>query len=224
MSHCQLQASGGRVIRVLIADDHPVLRRGLKSSLEETPDIRVTDEAEDGPTTIQKVQSGGFDVLLLDISMPGMSGIEVLRRVHHDDPSVKVLVLSTYPEQSYAVRCLRAGARAYLTKNSDPSELASAIRVVAEGKRYVSATLAEQLAEELGAEIAPIPHLTLSERETQVFRMIGRGLTVSGIAEELSLSVATVNTYRARILEKMGMENNAQIIHYILNHHLLDNG
>jgi DNA-binding NarL/FixJ family response regulator len=210
------------MIRVLIADDHPILRRGLKSSLEETPDIRVTDEAQDGPTTMQKVQSGGFDVLLLDISMPGMSGIEILRRVHTDHPTVKVLVLSTHPERPYAVQCLRAGARAYLNKDSAPTELASAIRAVAEGKRYVSASLADQLANEVGSRPAPIPHLTLSDREYQVLRMIGRGMTVSGIAEELSLSVATVNTYRSRILEKMGMENNSQIIRYVLDHHLSD--
>lgn len=210
------------MIRILIADDHAIVRAGLKQILADIPDMMVTGEAGTGQEALDSLHIGEWDVLLLDISMPGRNGLEVLKLVRQETPCLPVLILSMYPEDQYAIRMLRAGASGYLTKESVPDQLVAAIRKVAQGGRYVSPTLAEKLAAELDASRAKSRHAMLSDREFQIFRAIASGKTASEIAAELSLSVKTVSTYRARVMEKMGMSKNAEIIHYALKNQLLD--
>jgi DNA-binding NarL/FixJ family response regulator len=208
-------------IRILIADDHPIVRAGFKQILSETPDMQVTDEAGNGQETMACVRKKKLDVVLLDISMPGRSGLEVLKELKDEKPKLPVLILSMYPEEQYAIRALRAGASGYLTKASAPNELISAIRKVAEGGKYVSATLGERLTEFLGTDMTRPLHELLSDREYQVMLMIASGRTVSSIAEELCLSVKTISTYRTHILEKMRMKNNAEITFYAVRNGLV---
>jgi two-component system, NarL family, invasion response regulator UvrY len=210
------------MIRVVIADDHPIVREGVQRVLEKEPDIQVVGEAGSGSEVLPLVRSAKADVVILDISMPGGGGIEALGALRREFPGVPVLMLSMYPERQYAVRCLKAGASGYLTKDSAQTELVAALRRVLEGRRYVSAALAEHLADSLDAGLATAAHETLSEREYQVMMLIARGLTVSHIAEELSLSVPTVNTYRTRILEKLHLTTTPEIMHYAFTHHLLE--
>ena len=210
------------MIRILIVDDHPVVRRGLRSSLAELPDMKVIDEARDGGEAIEKARTARPDLILLDISMPGKTGLEVLKQLHAEMPATRILILSTYPERQYAVRCLRSGAAGYLTKESASEELVTAIRKVAGGRKYVSASLAELLATELQSDPLKLPHENLSDREFEVLCLIGRGKTVSQIATVLSLSLPTVNTYRSRILDKMNLQSTAQLIHYVLENKLVD--
>ena len=206
--------------RILIADDHTIVRKGLKQILSETTDMVVVDEAANGQEVIDKVEKKGCDVVLLDISMPGRNGLEVLKQLRVDHPRIAVLVLSMHPEEQYAVRALKAGASGYLTKESAPDELISAIRRAVQGKKYVSSSLAEKLALYLEDETKKPIHETLSDREYQVLCMIASGKTVGEIATELSLSVKTISTYRTRILEKMNMKTNAELIHYAIHHNL----
>ncbi|HOP36298.1 MAG TPA: response regulator transcription factor, partial [Syntrophales bacterium] len=187
-------------IRILIADDHPIVRAGFKQVLSDTPDMEVTDEAGNGQEVMACVRKKKLDVVLLDISMPGRSGLEVLKELKEELPKLPVLILSMYPEEQYAIRALRAGASGYLTKASAPNELISAIRKVAEGGKYISATLGERLTEFLGSDMTRPPHELLSDREYQVMLMIASGKTVSAIADELCLSVKTISTYRTHIL------------------------
>ncbi len=208
-------------IRILIADDHPIVRAGFKQVLSETPDMQVTDEAGNGQEAMACVRKKKLDVVLLDISMPGRSGLEVLKELKDEKPKLPVLILSMYPEEQYAIRALRAGASGYLTKASAPNELISAIRKVAEGGKYVSATLGERLTEFLGTDMTRPPHELLSDREYQVMLMIASGKTVSSIAEDLCLSVKTISTYRTHILEKMRMKNNAEITFYAVRNGLV---
>ncbi|HPC02948.1 MAG TPA: response regulator transcription factor [Syntrophales bacterium] len=208
-------------IRILIADDHPIVRAGFKQVLSETPDMQVTDEAGNGQEAMACVRKKKLDVVLLDISMPGRSGLEVLKELKDEKPKLPVLILSMYPEEQYAIRALRAGASGYLTKASAPNELISAIRKVAEGGKYVSATLGERLTEFLGSDMTRPPHELLSDREYQVMLMIASGKTVSSIAEDLCLSVKTISTYRTHILEKMRMKNNAEITFYAVRNGLV---
>jgi DNA-binding NarL/FixJ family response regulator len=210
------------MIRVLIADDHPIIRQGLRSTLDETQDIRVVGEAKDGFEAVAMGRSEEYDVMLLDLSMPGVGGVDVLKQLLHELPDRKVLILSTYPEKQYAVRCLKAGARGYVTKESAAMQLLDAIRRVAAGRKYVSAALAEQLAGDLQFDAVRPPHESLSDREFQVLCLLGQGQTPSDIAAQLALSVTTVNTYRARILAKMGLETNAQLMLYVLENRLID--
>ncbi len=207
------------MIRVCIADDHAVVRKGLRRILEETPDMVVCGEACNGQEFLHKIFSETFDVALLDISMPGRDGLETLKLLKKEKPGLPVLVLSMYPEEQYAVRALKDGASGYLTKESAPDELIAAIRRVSAGRKYVSATLAERLAEELG-DGGRKPHERLSDREYQVLCMIGAGKTVSEIGLEISLSVKTISTYRAHILAKMNQKNNAEIIRYVVENAL----
>ncbi len=208
------------MIRVLIADDHPIVRKGLRTTLSEVPDISVVDEAADGLEVADRMRASSPDVVLLDLSLPGRHGFDVLVQLQKEFPRVHVLILSTYPEKQYAVRCLRAGARGYVTKESAPGELIAAIRKVSTGRTYVSATLAETLASELAVDHTRLPHEELSDREFQVLILLGNGKTVSEIAAELSLAVNTVATYRARVLAKLNLETNAQLMLYVLEHHL----
>jgi len=210
------------MIKVLIADDHPIVRKGLKQILQDTVDIAVIGEASTGPEALQKVLEQDFDIVLLDISMPGRSGLEVLNELKNLKPHLQVLILSIYPEAQYAVRALKSQAAGYLTKASAPEELITAIRKVAQGGKYVSAALAEKLAFEVTGDPSKLPHETLSDREYQVLCLIAAGKTVTEIGKELALSLKTVSTYRARILEKMNLKNNAEIVRYALQQRLVD--
>lgn len=208
-------------MRILIADDHAIVREGLKRILGTAPDPVAIGEARDGAEVVERVRNEKWDVVLLDIAMPGKNGLDALKQIRALSPSLPVLVLSVYPEDQYAVRVLRAGAAGYLTKESAPDELLAAVRKVARGGRYISATLAEQLAGELGADRGELPHERLSDREFQVLRLIASGMTLTQIAEELPLSVKTVSTYRSRILEKMRLRNNAELTHYAIRNGLV---
>ena len=210
------------MIRVLVVDDHPIVREGLKQILSDTEDILVVDEADSGQAVLDCAAKTNFDVVLLDISMPGRDGLEVLRELKQLKPKIPVLILSMYPEEHYAVRVLRGGASGYLTKASAPDELITAIRKVASGRKYISATLAERLTYELDRDASKPLHEILSDREYQVMHMLSTGKSVKDIALELDLSVKTVSTYRSRILKKMNMKNNAEIVLYAVQNKLID--
>ena len=210
------------MLRILIADDHPVFRRGLKQIIQETADMVVAAEAVDGREALLKARTGEYDVVLLDITMPIRNGVDVLSQLKHERPTLPVLMLSMHPEEQYAVRALRAGASGYLTKESAPEELVAAIRKVSTGGKYVSASLAEHLASLVQEKGDPLPHETLSGREYQVMCLIASGKTVSEAARELALSVKTVSTYRARILEKLRLKNTAELIRYAAKNELVE--
>jgi len=209
------------MIRVLIVDDHTIMRQGLKQILAETRDIVVMAEACNGQEAIQQVRQVAFDVVLLDVSMPAMDGFSTLGLIKQECPDVRVLVLSMYPEEQYAVRLLKMGAAGYLTKESASDELIGAIRKIADGRRYITLALAESLAFALGPEAEQPIHELLSDREFQVMQAIASGKSVSDIAGELALSVKTVSTYRARILEKMGLKTSAEIMRYAMQEGLV---
>jgi len=209
------------MIKILIADDHTMFREGLKHILAEYPDLVVTDEANNGQEVLDKIWKNNYDMVLLDITMPGMTGLEALKQLKNDKPKLPVLILSMHPEEQYAVRVLRAGASGYLTKESAPDELITAIRKISQGRKYITPSLAERLASEFEADSEKPLHDILSDREYQVLRMIAEGNTVKHIAKELSLSIKTVSTYRTRIMEKMKMKTNAEVMHYVIKHHLL---
>lgn len=210
------------MIRVLIADDHAILRRGLKEILTRELEGAVCGEAENVQQVLAQVQSRDWDLVILDITMPGRSGIDVLGDLKRARPRLPVLVLSMHPEDQYGKRVLKAGAAGYMNKESAPEELIKAIRKLLAGGRYVSSALGEKLAVELGTNAARPAHENLSNREFETLRMIALGKTISQIAEELHLSVTTVSTYRARLLEKMGMTTTAELMHYALRNHLVD--
>lgn len=209
------------MIRVLIADDHAIVRDGLKQIFKETADIVVAGEAASGTEVIEKIKFEKYDLVVLDISMPGRSGLDVLKYIKLHNPTLPVLVLSMYSEDQYAIRVLKAGAAGYLTKESAADQLISAVRRISEGRKYVSLNLAEKLADSLDENHRKVGHEALSDREFQVLRLLGSGMTVGEIAEELSLSVKTISTNRSRILEKMGMKNNAELICYAIRHNLV---
>jgi two-component system, NarL family, invasion response regulator UvrY len=202
------------MVRVLIADDHPIVRRGLRQIVADQADMTVT-EAGDGSEALRLVDAGEFDVVLLDINMPVISGLDVLSRIRARQPRLPVLVLSAHPEAEFAVRILRAGASGYMNKELAPEELVKAVRRVIGGRKYVSPAVAELLADSIGKN-EDEPHASLSDREFQVMLLIAAGKTVSEIAEEIALSVKTVSTYRARILEKMNLKNNAELMRYVI--------
>ena len=209
-------------IRVLIADDHAIVRQGLRQILSDTPDLTVSGEAENGVQAVQMVRTGEWDVVLMDVSMPDRNGIDALKLIKKEFPRLPVLILSMYPEEQYAIRALKAGAAGYLTKQSAPELLVTAIRQVASGKKYVSPSLAEELANAIGDDSERLPHEKLSDREYQTLCMIASGKTPTEIAEALNLSVKTVSVYRARLLEKMNLRNNAELTHYGLKHGLAE--
>jgi len=210
------------MIKILIADDHAIVREGLKQIVAETSDMMVADEASSGHEVLDKVRSNEYTVVVLDISMPGGDGLNILKQIKKEKLKLPVLVLSVHPEEQYAVRVLKAGAAGYLTKESAPGELISAIRRVSSGRKYVSSLLAEKLAFDLQSEGETSLHETLSDREFQVMCMIASGKRVKDIGEELCLSVKTISTYRSRILEKMRMKNSAELTHYALKHGLVE--
>jgi two-component system invasion response regulator UvrY len=210
------------MIRVAVIDDHAVVREGLKRIISENPGMVVTAEAADGYEAIKILQNAPCDVVLLDITMPNKSGLDVLKQLHAESPRLPVLVLSMHSEDQYAVRVLRAGAAGYLTKESAPAKLVQAIRKVVRGGKYVSSTLAEKLVLDLDNDNSKAPYETLSDREYQVLCMIASGKTVTMIAEELALSVKTISTYRVRIIEKLNMKNNAELTRYAIKEGLVD--
>jgi len=209
------------MIRVLIADDHTIVRDGLKQIFKETTDIIVAGEAANGMEVIEKIKFEKYDLVVLDISMPGRGGLDVLKYIKLHNPTLPVLVLSMYSEDQYAIRVLKAGASGYMTKESASEELISAVRRISDGHKYVSLDLAEKIADSLDINHRKSGHEALSDREFQVLRLIGSGMTVGEIAGELSLSVKTISTNRTRILEKMGMKNNAELICYAIRQNLV---
>jgi len=210
------------MLRVLIADDHDVVRKGLILILEKSvPGIDV-EEAADGRKALALMEKGSYALVLLDISMPGRGGLEVLKEVKRVRPGVPVLILSMHPEEEYAVRAFRAGASGYLTKDSAADELVQAVRTVLAGRRYMSALLTEMLVRELESNGVGPRHNALSDREMQVMRMLASGKTVTEIADELSLSVKTISTYRSRILEKLQVRNNAELARYAFENRLVN--
>jgi len=210
------------MIKVLIADDHNLVRKGLKRILLDTEWIASVDEARDGKEAVIKVSNIDYDVVLLDISFPGRSGIDTLKQLRCLKPKLPVLILSMHPEEQYAVRSIRAGASGYLTKESAPEELIEAIRRVTTGRKYITSSLAERLAIGTEEQSEEPLHKSLSDREYQVMCMIGSGKTVKEIADALSLSVKTISTHRVRILRKMHMKNNAHLTHYAIKQGLVD--
>jgi two-component system invasion response regulator UvrY len=210
------------MIRVLIADDHTVVRRGLRQILAETSDILVGAEASTVPEVRQRVHEGHWDVVVLDINMPGGSAMELIGELRKLTPHPKILVLTVYPEEQYAVRAIRAGAAGFLTKESAPERLIEAVRKIAAGGRYISGELAETLASVVAGEGSGVPHERLSDREFEVFKMLACGRTVSQAAQDLGLSVKTVSTHRTRLLKKMEMKTNAELTHYAVKNRLVE--
>ena len=208
--------------RIAIADDHTLVRRGLTELLDETADVEVVLEVASGDELVRGVRDLEVDVVVTDMNMPGPSGLDLVKTLRSEHPGLGILVLSAHPEDQYAVRVVRAGASGYLTKESAEADLVDAVRRVASGRRYLTQALAESLLDSLDTDPDAAPHAALSDREFQTMRMLASGLTVGKIAEELSLSVKTISTYRARLLDKMEMSSNAEITRYALENGLVD--
>ncbi len=210
------------MIRVGVVDDHGIVRSGLRQFLSEEENIEVVGEASNGSQAIDLIRNVKIDVLLMDLSMPGQSGIDVLSRLIVRSPMTGILILSSYPQEHYAISLIRQGASGYLNKDCDPAEIVEAIRIIAQGRRYLTALVAELLVQQLDPKSNGIaPHQQLSDREFQVFLRLARGETSGKIAEALSLSVKTVSTYRTRVMEKMKLSSNSELTYYSLKHHLL---
>lgn len=209
------------MIRVILCDDHAMLRRGIRDTLSEAVDIRVVAEAGSYAEVREALRNHPCDVLLLDLNLPGRGGLEVLASVRESNPDIRVLIVSMYPEDQYAIRCLKAGAQGYVNKGGDPAELAKAVRTVMQGRKYVTPEVAQMLVDQLNAPADAAPHDALSEREMQTLLKIASGKRLSDIAEELMLSPKTVSVYRARLLEKLKFENNAQLTVYAIRNGLV---
>lgn len=210
------------MIRVLVVDDHAIVRQGLRRILEEAAGVSFGGEAANGVEALKMMRTEKWDVVLLDISMPEKNGIDTLKQIMDGNKAARVLILSMYPEDQYAVRLMKAGASGYLTKETAPEQLIEAIRTVVAGKKYISRTLAELLLLECGSDSGKSLHALLSNREYQVLRLIGSGKKVSEIAEMLSLSVKTISTYRTHILDKMKLRNNAELTYYVMQNGLME--
>jgi two-component system, NarL family, invasion response regulator UvrY len=209
------------MLKILIADDHAIVREGLKQILMDVPDMVVAGEAASGNQVLEMVRKETWDLVLLDITMPGLNGLDTLKQLKKEKPDLPVLMLSMYPEEQYAIRTIKAGVSGYLTKESAPKELITAIRKVAQGGKYISASLSEKLATYLETDADKPLHERLSDREYQVVLMIAAGKTVGQIADDLALSVKTISTNRTRALRKMGMSNNAELTYYAMKHGLV---
>jgi len=209
------------MVKIIIADDHAIVREGLKQILTKVQDLTAVGEAANGNELLEKVRASNWDVVLLDLNMPGLNGLDTLKQLRSERPGLRVLVLSMYPEEQYALRVLKAGASGYLTKETAPEQLVDAIRTVSTGRKYISASLAERLAFEFEIDFEKPPHGKLSDREYQVLLLIASGQSVKEIAAALALSVKSISTYRTRLLQKMNMKNNADLIHYAIENHLL---
>ncbi|WP_297323838.1 response regulator transcription factor [Nitrosomonas sp.] len=210
------------MIKVLIADDHALFRDGLRRIFSETEDIEVVAEAVDGKDILKKARECEWDIILLDINLPDINGLDILKRILSVNTAARILVLSMYPEEEYAIRAIRSGASGYLTKDSPTDQLINVIRRLAKGGKYVNPELAEKLLFNPVLDSAALTHTTFSDRELHVFKMIVSGESLTAIANKLSLSVKTVSTYRSRILEKMNMKNNAQLVRYAIQHRLVE--
>jgi len=209
-------------IRVLITDDHAIMREGLSRILDACPDITVVGEAANGNAALQLIDTCKPDVVLADISMPYMNGIELIRRIRAEHPAIPVLVLSMHKEEEFAVRAIRVGAAGYITKDCASENLALAIRKIVAGGKYITAEVAEVLANAIAPTQAESPHKQLSNREFQIFRMLAQGKTLNEIAHDLSLSPNTVSTHKGRLMNKLGVESNAGMVHYAIKHQLID--
>ncbi|GIX25699.1 MULTISPECIES: response regulator transcription factor [Caldimonas] len=209
------------MIQVILCDDHALIRRGIRDTLSDAPDIEVVGEAGDYGELRALMRRQGCDVLVLDINLPGRSGLDVLHALKEEGSPVKVLVVSMYPEDQYAIRALKAGAYGYVNKGGDPSQLVAAVRTVAQGRKYVTPDMAQMLVESLTAPTTEAPHERLSDRELQTLVMIASGKRLSDIAEELTLSPKTVSVYRARVLEKLGLSNNSELTVYAIRNGLV---
>ncbi len=217
-----MHGTPGHPVKVLIADDHPVVRQGLKQMLSADPEVNVVGEARDGDEAFELAHQVDWDVAVLDYSMPGRGGVELLSDVKHDYPDRAVLILSIYPEDPHGLRALKAGAAGYITKESASEELTAAVKKVATGGRYVSSTLAEKLASRLTPDQERPPHERLSDREYRVMWLLASGKTLHQIAEEMRLSPSTVSTYRGRILKKLSLNTNVDLVHYAMKHRLIE--
>ena len=209
------------MIRILIADDHEMFREGKKRICEDNPQLVIAGEASNGNEVLDRVSKDEYDLLLLDIAMPGLSGLDTLKQLKTLKPKLRVLVLSMYPEDEYAIRAIKAGASGYLTKAKASRELMEAIKKVSSGGNYINASVAEKLLFDMNPEHSGLPHETLSDREYQIFSMIVKGEKVGEIADELYLSVKTVSTYKVRILNKMEMKSTAELVKYAVEHKLI---
>lgn len=210
------------MIKVIIADDHTLMRDGLRRILEDARDFEIVGEGRDGATTLALVRSRDAKVIVLDLSMPGRSGVDLIRQIKEEKPTLRVLVLTMHAEQQYAARAFKAGASGYLTKESASTELVNAVTKIATGGVYVSMAMAERFAQSLNEPADTLPHQRLSDREFEVFRRLAAGETISEIAQALCVSAKTVSTYKVRILEKMHMPHEAALVRYALQHKLLD--
>ncbi len=211
----------GTVIKVMLCDDHALIRRGVRDTLSDAPDIEVVAEAGDYGELRSRLRDATCDVLVLDINMPGRSGLDVMHALKDEGSAIRVLVVSMYPEDQYAIRALRAGAYGYVNKGGDPAQLVTAVRTVAQGRKYVTPEIAQMLVESLTTPAAENAHERLSDRELQTLTMIASGKRLSDIAEELKLSPKTVSVYRARVLEKLGLSNNSEMTVYAIRHGLV---
>ncbi len=209
------------MIKILVADDHAIVREGLKRIISEASDMEVAFEAENGQDVLDCVSQSEIDVVVLDVSMPGRNGLEVLKQLNADHSNPPALMMSVHPEEQYALRSIKAGASGYITKDSAPDVLIDAIRTVASGRKYITPTLAEKLADAIGMDATKEPHERLSNREYEIMILIAKGKTTSETASQLNLSVNTVGTYRERILAKLNLENTSQIIRYALENQLV---
>ena len=210
------------MINILIVDDHLIVREGLKRIINETPDIKTAAEASSGQEAMDLIYKNKYDLILLDISMPKQNGLQTLKLIKKHDKTIPVLMLSMHSEEQYAMRSIKAGASGYITKDTASSQLVTAIRKINDGRKFISTEVAELLATDLYHDDEKDPHENLSDREFEILKMIAHGRTVKSIAEELSISPKTVSTYRSRILEKLDIKNNADIIHYVIDYKLGD--
>ncbi|ASF47618.1 response regulator [Methylovulum psychrotolerans] len=210
------------MIKILMADDHAIVREGLKQILADVPDMEIAGEAASGDDVLAMLRADNWDILLLDIAMPGKNVLELIKLAKQKNPQQPILILSMYPEDQYAIRMLKSGADGYLTKESAPDQLVAAIRKVAKGGKYISATMTDKLIEELNPDQNKLPHTKLSDREYQVFLAVAKGRRTSEIAQEMTLSVKTISTFRTRLMAKMHLHSTADIICYALKHGLLD--
>lgn len=210
------------MIKILMADDHAIVREGLKQILADVPDMKIAGEAASGDDVLAMLRADNWDILLLDIAMPGKNVLELIKLAKQKNPQQPILILSMYPEDQYAIRMLKSGADGYLTKESAPDQLVAAIRKVAKGGKYISATMTDKLIEELNPDQNKLPHTKLSDREYQVFLAVAQGRRTSEIAQDMTLSVKTISTFRTRLMAKMHLHSTADIICYALKHGLLD--
>ena len=208
-------------MNILLADDHFVVRRGLRDILQEEFPNAKFDEVSDGHELVKRIRTSPYDIVISDLSMPGKNGLEALKIIKTEFPTIPVLILSIHPEELYAIRVLKAGASGYMTKESAPEELVKAVKLIMNGRKYITPSLAEKMVSKLDHDFSKLPHELLSDRELDVLKMIAGGKTISEIANELSLSVNTISTYRARVLEKMNLKTNSELTYYAISNQLI---